>query len=97
MKLALEAKQVWRTDPLFKEWYHQDGMYWISDTDLARTVVDHYKQLKADEEYELFKTDEAKKLYDGMFEDGDYNGVSEVLVNKSSGWAEARKTLKKVI
>ena len=97
MKLALEAKYVWRSDPLYGEWYHQDGMYWISDTDLAQTVVEHYKLLEADEEYELVPTHEARRLYGGMFENGDYNGVSQILVNKSSGWAEARKTLKAVI
>lgn len=97
MKLALEAKEVWRTDPLFTQWYHEDGMYWISDTALAQTVADLYTPLQASEDFELLDAAGAKGLYNGMFEDGDYTGVSQVLINRTSGWAEARNALKSVI
>ena len=33
--------------------------------------------------------EEARGLYGGLFEDADYEGVKEVLVNRTSGWAAA--------
>jgi sarcosine oxidase/L-pipecolate oxidase len=93
MKLALKAKHVWQCDPLFKQFYHQDGMFWVSDTSLAHTVVDLYKKLGAEEEYRLVGVEEAVKEFDGVFEDADYRDVAEILVNKSSGWAEAKEAL----
>jgi sarcosine oxidase/L-pipecolate oxidase len=93
MKLALEAKDAWMSDPLFKEFYHQDGMYWVSDTALARTVVDLYKELSVKEDCSLVAVEDAVKEFDGFFDDADYHGVSEVLINKSSGWAEAKEAL----
>lgn len=97
MGLALEAKTIWRSDPLFKKWYHQDGMYWISDTTLAKEVARLYRKLGADEDYELVPTAQAQKRYRGLFADADYSNVSEVLINRSSGWAEARNCLKDVV
>src|SRR5208282_5251312 len=66
MEKALEAKKIWRSDPLFKPFYHESGMIWISDTNFARTVVDNYRCLKAEEEFQLFIPKEARKLYNGM-------------------------------
>jgi sarcosine oxidase / L-pipecolate oxidase len=94
---VLEAKKKWRGDPLFSPYYHESGLVYIAAGDFARTVVDNYKRLGAEEDVQLVAPDEAKELYGGMFRDADYAGVSEVLVNKSSGWAEARNALKNVI
>jgi sarcosine oxidase/L-pipecolate oxidase len=93
MKLALEAKESWSNDALFNQFYHRSGMFWISDTNLARTVIDNYKKLDAKEEFELLGVKEAKKRFGGMFEDADYTGVSEILINNSSGHAEAKEAL----
>jgi sarcosine oxidase/L-pipecolate oxidase len=93
MKLALEAKSVWKSDPLFERFYYQGGMFWVSDTSLARTVIDLYKELGAEEDYSLLSVEDAAKQFDGIFNDADYRGVSEVLINRSSGWAEAKEAL----
>lgn len=97
MKLAIEAKNIWMNDPLYQKWYHPDGMYWISDTDLAKTVAGLYEELGAKEDYELVDPATGKQRYQGMFADGDYQNVSQVLINKSSGWAEAKNALSDVI
>jgi sarcosine oxidase/L-pipecolate oxidase len=45
----------------------------------------------------MTKPEEVKKLYGAMFEGADYRGVTEILINRTSGWAEASKALKNVI
>ncbi|KAF2174959.1 sarcosine oxidase-like protein [Zopfia rhizophila CBS 207.26] len=97
MRLALEAKELWSNDPLFKPFYHEDGMFWISDTNLAHTVVENYKKLGADNGYALLSGEAAKEAYNGIFHDADYTGVSEVLINRNSGWAEAKEALEETI
>ena len=97
MEKALEAKHAWKWDPLFKDFYHESGSYWISDTDTVTTIADNFKRLKASDEFRLAPVDEAIHLHGGRFENADYFGVSQVLLNKTSGWAEAKKALKHVI
>ncbi|KAF2204246.1 FAD dependent oxidoreductase [Delitschia confertaspora ATCC 74209] len=97
MELAMEALKAWKSDPLFKEFYHEDGIFWISDTDLTGRIVENYKRLGVDEGYALLSIDEAKRAYKGVFEDADYTGVMEVLANKNSGWAEAEEVMEKTI
>jgi sarcosine oxidase / L-pipecolate oxidase len=97
MKLALEAKARWADDDVFKPFYHQSGLIWITATKLARTIVSNYEKLGANEDCALVSVAEAKKLYDGIFEDAAYKNVEEVLVNKSSGWGEAKEALEATI
>lgn len=44
----------------------------------------------------FISVEKAKKLYGGLFEDADYEGVKEVLVNKTSGFAHAGDALRAV-
>ena len=97
MRLALEALEAWRTHPLFSPFYHEDGMFWINDTDLARTIAENYKKLGAKCKHSVLPVEEAKEAYSGMFDDADYTNVSEVLVNENCGWAEAKEVLENLI
>lgn len=54
----------------------------------------HFQELST--EFSLCSVERAKKLYDGLFEDADYEGVKEVLVNKTSGFAHAGDALRAV-
>ena len=94
MEKALEAKQAWKLDPLFKEFYHESGIFWISSTDMAPTIAENFKRLQAHDDFRVASLDEAKHLHGDIFKDADYTGVSQVLINNSSGWAEAKKALK---
>ncbi len=97
MRLALEARDVWKTDPLWAPFYHEKGIFWVSRTSFAADVVANYAKLgfKAD----LYSTpvDEARKEFGGLFDGGDYDGVQEVLVNRPSGRADAKDALQSVI
>ncbi|KAK7752538.1 hypothetical protein SLS62_005506 [Diatrype stigma] len=105
--LALEAREVWRgagDDPALASalspFYHESGVYWISRAPgFGRAVLDNYRKFgrgrEVDEEglIELVPVDEARKLFGGVFDKADYEGVEKVLVNRTSGWADARGAL----
>ncbi|KAK2754390.1 hypothetical protein FQN54_007034 [Arachnomyces sp. PD_36] len=88
-QLALEAQDIFRTDPLWKPYFHETGIYWICRSDYAQDVIENYRKLGRQAELSAVPIEEAKKLYKGLFDDADYSGVKEVLVNKSSGWGAA--------
>lgn len=95
-KLALEAQDVFREDPLYRPYFHQTGIYWICRSDYAGEVIDNYKKLGRKADLRAIPVSEARKLYGGLFEDADYTGVKDVLVNKTSGWANAGDALRAV-
>lgn len=48
MEKALEAINLWRTDPLYKPFYHESGLINIDNTRLGRELIEKYKKLKTD-------------------------------------------------
>lgn len=97
MRLALEAKEHWANDALWKPFYHESGAYWVSTTDFSQRVQENFRKLGVDSGLLGLPVDEARKAYGGIFEDGDYTGVKEVFINKFSGWAEAKEALRSTI
>ncbi|KAI1080607.1 FAD dependent oxidoreductase [Whalleya microplaca] len=97
-RLALEALDVWRADALWRPFYHESGIYWISRTGIARDVIDNYTRLGRDASgLAALPVSEARELYGGLFGKADYEGVETVLVNRTSGWADAKGALRAVI
>ena len=96
-KLALEAQRSWRDDPIFKPYYHQTGMVILDDTGLGRRIIENHKRLGASCEAEIFKPEELKRRFGGIYHDTDLHGVEETFFNPLSGWAEATSALKRVI
>lgn len=88
-QLGIEAQDVFKSDPLWKPYFHETGIYWMCRSDYAQDVIDNYKKLGRKADLKAVPVDEAKKLYRGLFDEADYSGVKEVLVNKTSGWAAA--------
>ncbi len=95
-RLALEAQDVFKTDPLWKPYFHQTGVYWICRSDYAQNVIEHHKKLGRKDDIIALTVSEARKLFGGLFEDADYTGAKEVLLNRSSGWAAAGDCLRAV-
>ncbi|SPO00269.1 probable FAD-dependent oxidoreductase [Cephalotrichum gorgonifer] len=95
-KLALEAQQVFKTDPLWMPYFHQTGIYWICRGGYAQDVVDNYTKLGRQDDIAVLSVSEARKLYGGIFEDADFTGAEHVLVNKAGGWAAAGDCLRAV-
>jgi sarcosine oxidase/L-pipecolate oxidase len=96
-ELALKAREAWKTDPLYKDFYHETGMVVMDESDLGQRIIKNYETLKAYSESIIIGSDEMKTRYNGLFSDTDYRGVKDIFVNPLSGWAEAATALKKVI
>ncbi|KAG8625120.1 hypothetical protein KVT40_006871 [Elsinoe batatas] len=94
--LAIEAQDIFKTEELWKPYFHETGIYWVCRSDYATKVIDNYKRLGRKADLKKVKTEEAKEMFGGMFRDADYEGVREVLVNRTSGWAAAGDCLRAV-
>lgn len=97
MKVALEAMEVWRNNPLFKPFYHESGLINIDNTGLGRKMIENYKSLKTDIKPELVNSQQLNERYKAFFEKTDFTDVDEIYINTRSGWAQADKALKAVI
>ncbi|KAF2130701.1 FAD dependent oxidoreductase [Dothidotthia symphoricarpi CBS 119687] len=95
-QLALEAQDVFKSDPLWKPFFHETGIFWICRSDYAQEVIENYRKLGRQADLQAVSIEEAKKMFGGLFEDANYDGVKEVLVNKTSGWAQAGDALRAV-
>lgn len=96
-ELALEAQDIWRSDPLWKPFFHESGIYWISHTEFAQEVIGNYAKLGREADLYSLPVGEARKLHGGIFDEADYSNVKEVLINNTSGWADAKDALRKII
>jgi len=88
-ELAIEAQDIFKSDPLWKPYFHETGIYWMCRSAYAQDVIDNYKKLGRKADLYAVPVDEARKMYGGLFEDADYSDVKEVLINRTSGWAAA--------
>lgn len=95
-RLALEAQEIFKSDPLWKPYFHQTGVYWTCRSDYAQNVINNHKELGRNDDIIALPVAEARKLYGGVFDSADYTGVREVLINRASGWAAAGDALRAV-
>jgi hypothetical protein len=95
-KLALEAQDIFKEDPLWQPFFHETGIFWVCRSDYAQDVIDNYKKLGRAADLQSVTIEEAKKMFGGLFEDANYDGAKSVLVNKTSGWAQAGDSLRAV-
>ena len=97
--LALKALDRWRNEPIFKQWYHQAGMVTIEngEVSLGKQIIDNFKKLGVHYEAEIFRPEEMKTRFGGLFSDADYEEVDEIFWNPLSGWAEATRALTSAI
>jgi sarcosine oxidase/L-pipecolate oxidase len=97
MEKALEAMEIWRTDPLYCQFYHESGLIWVDGKGFARTVVENYERLGANEKVRIASPAEVRASYGGIFANAELEDCAEILINESSGWVEASKCLEAVI
>uniref|UniRef100_A0A8H7KFK0 FAD dependent oxidoreductase domain-containing protein n=1 Tax=Bionectria ochroleuca TaxID=29856 RepID=A0A8H7KFK0_BIOOC len=95
-RMAIESQDVFKSDPLWRPYFLETGMFWMCRNSYAQDVINNYKQLNRKADISAVTVDEARKLYDGLFKEADYTGVKEVLINKTSGVALARDCLRAV-
>ena len=96
-RLGLEAQDIFKTDPLWKPYFHQTGIFWMCrSSKYAQDVINNFKTIGRFNDISAVPVDEARQLYGGLFDDADYRGVQEVLVNKNSGWGAAGDCLRAI-
>ncbi|WPH03139.1 Hypothetical protein R9X50_00601400 [Acrodontium crateriforme] len=95
-QLGLEAQDVFKSDPLWKPYFHETGIFWTCRSDYATEVIENYRKLGRKADLAAVPVAEARKMYGGLFDEADYSGVKEVLINKTSGWAAAGDCLRAV-
>lgn len=88
-QMGIEAQDVFKSDPLWKPYFHETGIFWTCRSEYAQEVIDNYKKLGRKADLFAVPVEEARKMYGGLFDEADYTGVKEVLINKTSGWAAA--------
>lgn len=71
MKLARKAMAIWRSDPLYKPFYHESGLIWVDGKGFVQNVIKNYAQLDV-------KAEEVGELYGGMFANAKYNDMTGV-------------------
>ena len=96
-RLALEAQNLWRTDPIWQAFYHESGVVWISSASFAGSALGNFAELGVEAGLNKFTVEETQGLHNGLLRDADYTGIKEVLVNNRSGWAEAKEALQSTI
>lgn len=95
-RLGLEAQDIFKSDPLWKPYFHETGIFWTCRSDYATDVIENYKKLGRKADLSAVPVEAARELYGGLFDAADYSGVKEVLVNKTSGWAAAGDCLRAI-
>jgi len=45
MKIALDAQESWRADPVFTPYYHECGMLFTEEIGMGRASLDKYRAL----------------------------------------------------
>ncbi|KAL7621032.1 hypothetical protein AAE478_008344 [Parahypoxylon ruwenzoriense] len=96
--LGLAARDAWLGNELWAPFYRESGIFWISRTDFALEVVDNFASCARDrgaDALDVLPAGQARDLYGGVFADADYSGVEKVLVNRMSGWADAKGALRR--
>lgn len=94
---ALEAMDLWSNDPLYKPYYHESGLIWLTSGGSADLIVDNARGLGAGADTQMLTVDETRAMFGGLYADGDFDGVNTVLYRKTGGWVRADKALAKVI
>ncbi|KAK0745571.1 sarcosine oxidase [Schizothecium vesticola] len=59
MKMALDAQDSWRADPVFKSYYHEFGMLFTEDMGIGRASFDNYQVLGVETWSEILNKEEA--------------------------------------
>ncbi|KAG5979455.1 hypothetical protein E4U55_005147 [Claviceps digitariae] len=95
-KLALEAQDVFTSDPLWKPFFHQTGLYWMCGRKYAQDCTNNLHKLGRKDDITVLSVEEARKMFGGVFDDADYTHVDEVLVNKTGGWVAAGDCLRAI-
>ncbi|KAI4155339.1 MAG: hypothetical protein L6R39_001261 [Caloplaca ligustica] len=94
-ELALKALHRWKTDELFRKWFHPSGLLNITDKDsqVIETIVDNFKKLHVEYVPERLAPQDIAAEFNGVFSDMNLRPSDKLLFNRLAGIAEADKAL----
>ena len=92
-----QAQKHWRSDPIYKGWYHETGIMFAEDIGMGRKSIENYNALGVEHAAQLTSPEIGQARFGGFFKDANWTGNTESYWNPQSGWAEAAPALKKVI
>lgn len=95
MRLALEALEKWKTDPIYRPYFHETGMLFAEDIGMGDASLKNYKAIGHDAGAEILTTDEALDRFP-IFKKANWTDVKDNYYNPHSGWAEADPTMRSV-
>ncbi|KAK4185038.1 FAD dependent oxidoreductase [Podospora australis] len=95
MKLALEAQESWRNNPIYSPYYHETGMLFAEEIGMGRAAFKNFKHLNVDQGATIMSTVEALERFP-IFKGANWEDVTENYFNPSSGWGEAHETMESV-
>lgn len=97
LKLALEAMNVWNSDPIFKPWFHNTGLLYASDATRGNTIIDNDKTHAGKTSTIMLEPEAAKERFGGVFRDADWSLVSKCTYNPDADWADTEQALRIII
>jgi sarcosine oxidase/L-pipecolate oxidase len=87
MKLALEAQELWRNDPLFTPHYHETGMLFAENVGKGPACLENYRLLGKETGARLMSIEDACAKFP-EFKDANWCGVEQAYFNPMSGWVD---------
>ena len=85
MKLAFEAIQYWRHDPLFSQFYHQSGLINIDNTELGKKILKNYEKLGIEVDAEVRSPERFKAMYGSFYDHTDQIHPSILMLTSPRG------------
>jgi len=97
MKLGLEALDQWRTEPLYKPFYHETGLLLAENGGemggMGQMSYRNYKSLGVESGAEIMNVEEGKKRFGKWFEKANWEGARDVYWSPKAGWGEADRAM----
>jgi sarcosine oxidase/L-pipecolate oxidase len=99
MRLALEALEIWRNDPLYSQHFYQTGMLYSYDEATCKEIIENYEKLLGEGNAlsELVDPADARVRFGGVFRDATWEVVTQCLWSSGAGWADSAEALKSVV
>ncbi|KAL2417898.1 hypothetical protein ABEF95_005642 [Exophiala dermatitidis] len=99
MKLALKTLAVLRADPLYSQHFRNNGYLYSYDKEFLNKIMTSWEHFfgKGNAQSYLLSPEEARKRYNGVFEDADSSMVEQCLYSPTAGWADSAAALESVM
>ena len=95
MRLALEALEIWNSDPLYKPYFHETGMLCAEDIGMGDASFRNYKEIGLDPGAEILTLEQSRERFP-VFTKANWANVKDNYYNPRSGWGEADPAMQAV-